>query len=574
MTNSDRFQDNSPKIAGLKAASGRERFGLSRRNVLKVGMLMLAATAGLGLRRAQAALAWVLPDVPGIKPNQRRAAAYRLRCDAARLHLLEAVHKQINNGDEDRYADLRASFFKGLPQNSLGEVEPDAYALLLAALYSGDPDDIAVIPLSPSAKRKLVNPQAAHAYEMVGADSHATNLEPPPAFASAQAAAEIGEVYWMSLCRDIPFRDFQWDQDIAAAVADLNKFSQTVGPKEAGQVTAGTLFRGESPGDLIGPYLSQFLWQDIPYGAGRIVQRYDAAVAGVDFVTNFDEWLAIQQGTLPVSSPTTEGHPRYINNLRTLSHYVHYDVVFQAFFNAALIILGYGPAALDGANPYLASTNQDGFITFGPAHVLDLVTKAARVGLEGAWFHKWLVHRRLRPELMGGRIEIQRAGFKHYGINDEVFASEAITRVVTATSNALLPQAYPEGSPLHPSYPAGHAAIAGACVTVLKAFFNEDFVIPDPVEASTEGEVLEPWTGADLTLGNELNKLASNISVGRCAAGIHYRSDNRGLVLGEAQAIGLLRDYSITYTEDFAGFTLTKFNGQKVHIADGKVLPV
>src|SRR4051812_7614099 len=45
----------------------------------------------------------------------------------------------------------------------------------------------------------------------------------------------------------------------------------------------------------------------------------------------------------------------------------------------------------------------------------------------------------------------------------------------------LLPQAYPEGCPLHPSYPAGHATIAGACVTILKAFFNENFVIPHPV---------------------------------------------------------------------------------------------
>jgi hypothetical protein len=36
----------------------------------------------------------------------------------------------------------------------------------------------------------------------------------------------------------------------------------------------------------------------------------------------------------------------------------------------------------------------------------------------------------------------------------------------------LLPVAFPEGCPTHPSYPAAHACNAGACATILKAFFN------------------------------------------------------------------------------------------------------
>lgn len=218
--------------------------------------------------------------------------------------------------------------------------------------------------------------------------------------------------------------------------------------------------------------------------------------------------------------------------------------------------------------------DQGGFVTFGSAHVLDLVTKAARAGLEGAWFHKWLVHRRLRPEVTGGRIEIQRSRIKDYGISQEILGSEAIARVVAANGSALLPQAYPEGSPLHPAYPAGHAALAGSCATVLKAFFNEDFVIPHPVQASADGQALDTWRGADLTLGHELDKLASNISVGRCAAGIHYRFDNRGMTVGEQQAIGILRDHSITYNEEFGGFTLTTFNGERLRIVSGQVLSV
>jgi membrane-associated phospholipid phosphatase len=30
------------------------------------------------------------------------------------------------------------------------------------------------------------------------------------------------------------------------------------------------------------------------------------------------------------------------------------------------------------------------------------------------------------------------------------------------------------GCPLHPSYPSGHATVAGACSVMLKAFFDEN----------------------------------------------------------------------------------------------------
>ncbi|WP_238933389.1 vanadium-dependent haloperoxidase [Brevibacillus choshinensis] len=127
--------------------------------------------------------------------------------------------------------------------------------------------------------------------------------------------------------------------------------------------------------------------------------------------------------------------------------------------------------------------------------------------------------------------------------------------------------AYPEGCPTHPSYPAGHACIAGAGITMLKAFSNESFVIPNPVEASPDGLSLLPYSGAPLTLGNELNKLAANIALGRDTAGVHWRSDGiEGLKLGEAVAIGILQDYSNTYHEKFSGFSLTTFDGKTITI--------
>ena len=76
-------------------------------------------------------------------------------------------------------------------------------------------------------------------------------------------------------------------------------------------------------------------------------------------------------------------------------------------------------------------------------------------------------------------------------------------------------------------------------------------------------------------VGNEIDKLASNIALGRDAAGVHYRSDSvRGLFVGEQQALGLLRDYSRTYNERLDGFIVRKFNGDRVKVASGEVHPL
>src|SRR5205823_1929665 len=127
-----------------------------------------------------------------------------------------------------------------------------------------------------------------------------------------------------------------------------------------------------------------------------------------------------------------------------------------------------------------------------------------------------------------------------------------------------------EGSPLHPAYGAGHATVAGACVTILKAFFNESFVIPEPVVPGPDGHTLWPYTcpGADrLTVGGELNELAANVALGRNFAGIHWRADYmESLKLGEAVAISILRDQRASYNEQFGGFNFTKFDGTTITV--------
>jgi hypothetical protein len=60
---------------------------------------------------------------------------------------------------------------------------------------------------------------------------------------------------------------------------------------------------------------------------------------------------------------------------------------------------------------------------------------------------------------------------------------------------------------------------------VLKALFNPNFVIPEPVVPSDDGLSLRPYKGGPLTVGGELNKLAFNMAFGRDTAGVHYRRD-------------------------------------------------
>ena len=545
--------------------------GVSRRGFLQgvssagvLGATGLAGGASLLTPGTAAA-----EEIGPLNQRQRQVQAFAVRRRAARNLFDPNLPNQDCNGDDDAYADRRASFFKTLPQNNLGEVDSAAYDQLLTALQTGEQSEFDAIPQSPQSDRGLANPMASYAFEMTGGDGHSSRMPPAPAFISSFIAAEMAEVYWQALTRDVPFSEYDSDPLVAAAVADLNSFSTIIGPTDGGQITPGTLFRGETAGDLIGPYISQFLWLDIPNGQRLLDQRYNPPVAGDDFMIDYNEWLAIQRGAAPATAITFDPTARYISDNRGLGEWVHSDYPYQGYQNAALIMLGLGADALSDRNPYKTRANQGGFVTFGAAQILDLVAKAAVVSLKG------LVHRRLRPEVFAARVENQLNGAKNYGLHGDILASDAVARLVMANGNALLPSAFPEGSPTHPSYPAGHATIAGACCTVLKAFFNESYVLPSPVVASADGLALDPWTGDDLTLGNEINKLANNISIGRDAAGVHYRTDGvDGVIVGEQVAIDMLRDYSLAFAEEADGFELTRFDGQQILIRRGKVFEI
>ncbi|MBO0797277.1 MAG: phosphoesterase, partial [Blastocatellia bacterium] len=341
------------------------------------------------------------------------------------------------------------------------------------AINSGNPSDFDQIPLAGSAK--LANPQGAFAFDLEGLDSHALSVTPPPGFASEEFGAEVAECYWLALTRDVPFSQYGNEPLTAAAINDLKQFSLFQ------NVNAGNLFRLDLPGVQTGPYISQFLLQPYAFGTTPVEQRYRVSLSGSDYLISYQDWLDIQNGIPARSADVYDDTLRYISNGRALATWVHRSFSYQAALIATLILLSYGNDALDDANPYKNSSTQAGFVTFGAPHILDLVGRAVNQAAKAAFYQKWAVHRRLRPEEFGGRIHNHMIGAAQYPINSKLLDSQAVAMAFSKNGTHLCPQAFPEGCPTHPAFPGANATFTAASVTMLKAFFNESFVIPNPV---------------------------------------------------------------------------------------------
>jgi hypothetical protein len=573
--------------AALPSEPNLESNGIARRSFLAGAGGVAALGAGVTmipaiLGRSATAAATPAPT----NPLDRAGIAKRLRYSCADILYNEGLVAHPTNSDETLYPDLLGSFSKGLPHNSFGEVDPSAYAQYVTALTS--PNPYLALELVPSGQPnssqriRFTNPLGGLAYDLEGTDAHNTTVPAAPAFASAEIAGEIVENYWMALLRDVPFTQYATNPTVAQACTDLSSMSDFRGPKVAGQVTPQTLFRDGGAGITVGPYLSQFWWKSQPFGAQFIEPRMRTAVAGVDYATTPQAWLDLQNGVKPTAGQTFDSTLRYMRNGRDLGQWVHIDVLYQAYFQAMLHLmtppdpnnpftgggLGCPPSQ---ANPYLISLMQDGFTTFGGPHTATLTTEVSTRALKATWFQKWYMHRRLRPEAFAGRVHHKLVNNRPYPIHSDVLNSGAVAMVQSLYGgNAFLPLAFVEGSPAHPSYTAGHATVAGACVTILKAMFYTDQPFPNPVVPTPDGLMLQAYTGTDasqMTVGGELNKLAANVAYGRNVAGVHWRSDGfESMRLGEQIAISILRDQKRTFLENNVSYSFKRFDGSTITI--------
>ena len=254
---------SDPTNATALTCSGKnnETETLSRRTFVRnVGVSACASYAAIASLPANARQqrppdANPLRDHAG-EAQSRSREAFDRRVTAAQQQRALPEPNWPTNADETDLAQYVGNFSKTLPHTAVGEVDPAAYEQLLNALDSGNASDFDAI--AAGGQGKLANPRAAYAFALAGADSHKIDLPAVHAFSSARQAAEAAEVYWVALCRDVPFDQYASHPLTQAAAADLSNFSDFTAPRGTTAITPAELFRGQSTGDLQGPYLSAF----------------------------------------------------------------------------------------------------------------------------------------------------------------------------------------------------------------------------------------------------------------------------------------------------------------------------
>lgn len=404
-------------------------------------------------------------------------------------------------------------------------------------------------------------------------------------------------------------------------VTDLNQYINNVSgfvplvPLSKGSITIKTLFRGESVDEIYGPYISQLLFKPFQYGNLPVNQlcNPDIDPADNDKANKMSVWLDVQRGIKLINHSLTDRNvEKYLFDGRMLGSGVHNDPLYSAYYNAAQILNQSG-VGVTGLGNIHSST----WIDCGPPSILGMVADVAERALRVSWYLKYNLTMKIRPEVLAQRVTFaSQSGNSDYldgGSNpvsklssiktNAEYASNLLSKINTwnvahggddlSGKNYYLNGQYQEGSPTHPSFPAGHAVVAGACATVIKAMTitrtagtDEKILwVAGPRTAQqpdATGDNLITYSESDvssMTVIGEINKLASNISLGRDFGGVHYRLDGvLGMKAGE--------DFAITYIQDrikefgtyknglFTHLDLTKFDGTRVHIYADRVVNV
>jgi hypothetical protein len=328
------------------------------------------------------------------------------------------------NGDEQLYADqaYAGNFFKTLPHDpNTGLVEPLAYEALLKALQTGTLASFDLVPRGGPGR--LAGPLSPLMFQMEGKDSPGALSDiVPPSVASAGGAAEMVELYWEAYLRDVPFIDYDSNPLVAKAVADMNRLSAYEGPKP---VTSKNLFRYPFIGCQDGPYVSQLLYQTHSLDGVQYVPMINSHLQvadpvtgdvlplpnfpGVDYMTSFAEYLAVENGN-PFAAPKDPLSPidptkRFVRSVRDLGSLAASDSIFSIYFRAAICLQGLG-IPTDPNIPYNLDPNHriNGFNTFSTAWLFSLIGRVHETEA-AAFYQKWYVHRKVRPEAFANLVD-------------------------------------------------------------------------------------------------------------------------------------------------------------------------
>src|SRR5215471_7297846 len=411
--------NDKPQQEGTPADSSRRSF------LGKVGMGGAAAMALAALplepliegKHAEAE-ASVVP----YRSNNRSNDSFNYRKNTA---ISEKIDNGVlpDNGDSRRFTDFSGSWSKCLIHDALGIVRPSSWISLAHAMQTGRFSDFENVqvgnPGGPGFTGTLNGPMGALAFDLEGLDAFATVIPPAPSVTSAQTAAELVEHYWGALLRDVQFEDYASNPLAAQACADLNSMSYIQSQNNLEfpyPVTPQNLFRGQIvPGDgsVQGPYLSQFLMQPTFMGVQPMNQQMRRHLSvnenGADYLTDPIEYLNVESGFPPSFSLQFDPVCRHMRMGRDVAAYTHVDALHQAYFVACLVLAEIGAPPNPG-NPYIGSPSQHGYGTFGgpqggPVDAKGTVPEMATRALKAAWFHKWVVNLRQRPEEIGALLQ-------------------------------------------------------------------------------------------------------------------------------------------------------------------------
>jgi len=225
-------------------------------------------------------------------------------------------------------------------------------------------------------------------------------------------------------------------------------------------------------------------------------QKVPRYAKGKDYVTTEKQYKEVIEGK--TTKKITRGPVKNIVTLRDGCSYVHSDSPFELWGKVVDLLLEWGvPQRLQSRINDHDGQGQSRFTVYGSPFMHGLIGYAI---------------------LMAGPVSFA-AKWKDMVARPEQLCFEWL--------NMLLSQAYPEGSPMHPSRPAMHSFAALVCCYVLTELFDEFYELPNGRQ-----------------LGAELRLLADNVGYFRVFAGVHYPSDHDDAVeLAKATAHTVVRGF-------------------------------
>lgn len=386
-------------------------------------------------------------------------------------------------------------FTKSLDHDSSGVVDAEQFEALMGAVVNKDNRSLEKLLAALSKPFAMVSPSSGFPSAMYPA------LVGSATGSITKAQDYVNNVAYMAANRDVPFETLE---------------------------ASNGQWRPEWPGVSEGGWFSQFLYKPYSIGAMDVQQLYNVYQPGIDYMTSSEEWLNVQNGG-SVLPPIVSETKKYLQTPRDIASFVHRDKD-QQYLGAVWILIANGVPPDDGLRPYW----QAEFVGGLPL-ICRLIEESIYVALRAAWVNKYSIQNTLaRPEAYAGILELLPHVLPD-SIVDYLQADDYVSSLYNDNGNYFLPMAFPEGSPCHPTFPAGHGTSAIAACTMLKIVFDSDAILTNLVGPNEDGSQLVNVPG-ELTVVGELNKLASNVGSGRTCAGVHFWEDNIPVSLGEMVA--------------------------------------